>query len=101
MVEDNKTRSVKIVQRSVVFTAHEGVLRSLRVQALDTQSGSERKPHPKSSELKGTLPILPTPFVFRSKTEIFDKDGTKKKAISKEMLGFSFSKQTMQSNTKH
>lgn len=101
VVEDNKTRSVKIVQRSVVFTAHEGVLRSLRVQALDTQSGSERKPRPKSSELKRSLPILPTPFVFRSKTEIFDKAETKKKPISKEMLGFSFSKQTMQSNTKH
>lgn len=101
VVEDNKTRSVKIVQRTVVFTAHEGVLRSLRVQALDTQSGSERKPRPKSSELKRSLPILPTPFVFRSKTEIFDKDETKKKPISKEMLGFSFSKQTMQSNTKH
>lgn len=28
VVEDNKTRSVKIVQRSVVFTALEGVLRS-------------------------------------------------------------------------
>lgn len=94
VVEDNKTRPVKIVQRSVVFTAQEGVPRSLRVQALGTQSESERKPRPKSSELKRTLPILPTPFVLRSKTEIFGKDGTKRKTINKEMLGFSFSKQT-------
>lgn len=94
VVEDIQTRPVEIVQRSVVFTAQEGVPRSLRVQALGTQSESERKPRPKSSELKRTLPILPTPFVLRSKTEIFGRDGTKRKTISKEMLGFSFSKQT-------
>lgn len=94
VVEDIQTRPVKIVQRSAVFTAQEGVPRSVRVQALGTQSESERKPRPKSSELKRTLPILPTPFVLRSKTEIFGKDGTKRKTISKEMLGFSFSNQT-------
>ena len=94
-VQRSETRPVTaVIQTKVVVTAHSmGTRPSSSMYSLDSHKCElpyRKKCRPKSVELKRTLPLLPTPFVIRSKTEIFNKSGKKKKVISKEMLAFSF-----------
>lgn len=94
-VQTSQTRPVTaVIKTKVVVTAHSmGTRPSSSMYSLDSHKCDlpyRKKCRPKSLELKRTLPLLPTPFVIRSKTEIFNKSGMKKKVISKEMLAFSF-----------